>query len=205
MYPADHGEDAPGKEKIFFFSTSTFFDEEEERKKPKNEKKLKPFFKKQIRAQMATFGFPLLGDVLYGTGDYSRVENPNSHEERRRKKEWRSNNGGVVVAVEGEAKDKKEKNPPPLPLDRPIALHAARLASSGRHALKVFGRDPAVFDAGAPWWRAGLGEEDERDLEKALKLRAEMEAEAEAAAARGGEESGSEGGEGEGEPVMLEA
>ena len=76
-----------------------------------------------------------------------------------------------------------------MPLDRPIALHAARLASSGRHALRVFGRDPAIFDAGAPWWRAGLGEEDERDLERALELRAEVEA---AAAAKEREGEGKE-------------
>jgi len=159
---------------------------------------------------MAKVGFPLLGDVLYGTGDYSRVENPSLREERsgrpdEREREWRSNDGGAVgeEKVEGGEDDRKIP-PPPLPLDRPIALHAARLASSGRHALRVFGRDPAVFDAGPPWWRAGLGEADDgRDLERALELRSEAEAEAAAAKEERGEAESSSSSSGEGEEVSV--
>ena len=91
-----------------------------------------------------------------------------------------------------------------LPLDRPIALHAARLAAAGRHASRVFGEDPAVFDAGAPWWRAGRGKEDEEDLDRALELLlalqkggAEEEKEGEEAEERRGE------GEEDGEAVFV--
>jgi len=149
----------------------------------KNSKKTFSFSRRQIRAQMAAVGFPLLGDVLYGTDDYSRVEAPGKI---NNDVEWRSNDRGGANEV-------KTKTPPPLPLDQPIALHAARLASAGPHALKVFGRDPAVFDAGAPWWRAGLGLEDERDLDRAWGGAAALEEEATARRKR------SEGGEGEGE------
>ena len=158
---------------------------------------------------MAAVGFPLLGDVLYGTDDYSRVEPPggmgkgkgegDDGGEEEEEEEGEKRGGDATAAT-------TTTRPPPLPLDRPIALHAARLASSGKHALKVFGEDPAVFDAGPPWWRAGLGEEDERDLEAALALRAELEAAAAAAAARAreGEEAG-ESSSSEGEESVLVA
>lgn len=184
MHLAHHGEDAPGekrnkerkkkRENGFPFALTIF----DFKKLPKTF-----FFPPQIRAQMAAAGFPLLGDVLYGTADYSRVEAPRKREADREAEEEEDGKEGT--------ESEENPPPPPLPLDRPIALHATRLASSGRHALDVFGMDPAVFDAGAPWWRSGLGVEDERDLERALELRAEVE-EAASAGARGGEESGND-------------
>lgn len=136
---------------------------------------------------MAAVGFPLLGDVLYGTDDYSRVEAPGREGEE-----------GKGEGEEGEREEKAPPAPPPpLPLDRPIALHAARLAASGDHALRVFGEDLAVFDAGPPWWRKGLGQEDERDLQRALELRAELEAAARAAARAREEKEDGESSEGE--------
>jgi len=117
---------------------------------------------------MAKVGFPLLGDVLYGTEEFSKIEAP----AKKQKKE----------AEGAEAEEKEGAKRPPLPLDRPIALHAARLAATGESgaAATVFGRTDgqhAIFDAGAPWWRADAGEEDERELERALQLRVELERE----------------------------
>lgn len=145
---------------------------------------------------MAAVGFPLLGDVLYGTDDYSRVEAPGREGEGNGEGEGKGEGGATTAKATA-----TPSPPPPLPLDRPVALHAARLAASGDHALRVFGQDPAVFDAGPPWWRKGLGQEDERDLEGALELRAELEA---AARARAREEK-EEGESSEGEESVLVA
>ena len=153
---------------------------------------------------MAAVGFPLLGDVLYGTDDYSRVEAPRRRGEEKGKGQEDDGGGATTAAT---TTTTKSPPPPPLPLDRPIALHAARLASSGKHALQVFGEDPAVFDAGPPWWRAGLGEGDERDLQRALDLRAELllsEAAA-AAAAREEKEEGEDSSSSEEEESALVA